>query len=333
MYYPAELDAIQTRMRAGDLLVLAVKQSGDLLILLASTGSEREREPQLLFGIDDSDEERLQVRELHEPIAMDFVAATILEDLGIARVELPSGGDSAIVARLIETLITEFASRLPADEQVASLVRGAFGDVGAREEPDAALVWWIEAEAAAFRGWEDAKIGARLRQGFSPADGAPDVESFRAFSMSLRQSRVSRAGGALEYHIRELLDVRGLRNPMKAIIDHGERPDFLFPSKAPYDDASFDAAQLRMLGVKYTAEDRWRQVLNEARRIEQKYLLMLEPSITASQVSQMRNAKLQLVIPAPIRARYPAQVAGEISTVAAFLGELERIQTRESARD
>jgi hypothetical protein len=63
-----------------------------------------------------------------------------------------------------------------------------------------------------------------------------------------------------------------------------------------------------MLGAKTTCKDRWRQVLAEAKRIEHKHLLTLEAAISSHQTDQMREHKLQLVIPRGLHSTFtPAQ--------------------------
>ena len=63
-----------------------------------------------------------------------------------------------------------------------------------------------------------------------------------------------------------------------------------------------------MLGVKSTCKDRWRQVLAEAERIENKHLLTLETAISTQQTDEMRAKKLQLVLPRPLHQTFsPAQ--------------------------
>ncbi|HEY0930775.1 MAG TPA: type II restriction endonuclease, partial [Gemmatimonas sp.] len=168
----------------------------------------------------------------------------------------------------------------------------------------------------------------RLLEGFVHLDGTADVDAFRTFSMALRQSRVSRAGGALQYHMETLLREWAIPYVMEPTIDGGESPDFLFPSAKAYTDASFPAANLRMLAAKYTAKDRWRQVLNEAERIPQKHLLTLEPAISKGQLSLMQRASLTPVIPAPIRNKYADDARGGILTVQGFIDELRSVQTQ-----
>ena len=59
-----------------------------------------------------------------------------------------------------------------------------------------------------------------------------------------------------------------------------------------------------MLGAKSTCKDRWRQVLAEASKIPAKHLLTLEQGISESQTEQMRNSRLQLVVPQSIQDSY-----------------------------
>ncbi len=315
LYYPAEAGQIQAQMHDGDLMVLVVTRQRTLLVLMARKGSGRERELQLLFGIDDPEAGGLRMRRFDRSTPVDFLAASIMEELGLARPELPEDGDATIVQRLVDELVREYPDALPPGPTVAALVRSHIPGVDAVSDPDGALMRWIEAEAATYRAWEDRKIGRRLVDGFVDPDGRPDVEAFRRFSMSLRQSRVSRAGGALQYHFRELLDARRIRYVMEPVIDGGERPDFLFPGLREYEDESFPATRLRMVGAKFTAKDRWRQVLAEARRISPKHLLTLDAGISMPQRRLMMAASLILVMPREIRERYTLTVARDTSVL------------------
>ena len=63
-----------------------------------------------------------------------------------------------------------------------------------------------------------------------------------------------------------------------------------------------------MLGAKSTLKDRWRQVLSEAERIDNKHLLTLEPGISENQTSEMQVKQLQLVLPRKLHESFrPAQ--------------------------
>ena len=62
-----------------------------------------------------------------------------------------------------------------------------------------------------------------------------------------------------------------------------------------------------MLGVKTTCKDRWRQVLSEANRVPDKHLLTLESPISPAQTDEMRDHRIQLVIPRPLHQPYKPQ--------------------------
>src|SRR3546814_17745202 len=63
-----------------------------------------------------------------------------------------------------------------------------------------------------------------------------------------------------------------------------------------------------MLGAKSTLKDRWRQVLSEAEKINEKHLLTLSPGISENQTDEMRAKRLQLVVPSGPHSTYrPAQ--------------------------
>ena len=59
-----------------------------------------------------------------------------------------------------------------------------------------------------------------------------------------------------------------------------------------------------MLGVKSTCKDRWRQILVEADRIDNKHLLTLEAAISTAQTDEMKTKHLQLVLPERLHHSY-----------------------------
>jgi hypothetical protein len=88
------------------------------------------------------------------------------------------------------------------------------------------------------------------------------------------------------------------------------KPDFVFPGISHYHDPDFPSTRLTMLGVKSTCKDRWRQVLSEARRVDNKHLFTLEPGISENQTTEMTENKLTLVLPKSLHESYkPAQKA------------------------
>ena len=323
LYYPAEASGVQAKLHAGDLMVAAVTLDGHLLILFARAGGDRERELQVLFDLSDDPDQRLHIREFDHPLPIDFATATLLEQLGLPVAVHAIDDASSAVERIVDELDAKHREKLPFGRDVAALVRSKVTGIDALSAPDDALATWLEVETAAYRSWEDRKIARRLVDGFVSPNGVADVDGFRTFSMSLRQSRVSRAGGALQYHMETILQVWNIQYVAQLTVDNGELPDFIFPSSEAYADESYLSNKLRMLAAKHTAKDRWRQVLNEARRIPAKHMLTLDAAISDKQMTLMKHASLQLVIPRSIRSRYKPLSQNGILTVQEFLFELQ----------
>lgn len=151
---------------------------------------------------------------------------------------------------------------------------------------------WMEKEEALFRILERHLVSERLRQGFGE-----DVDAFIHFSLSVHNRRKSRVGHALENHLEQVFREHALTCSRGKMTENRAKPDFVFP-----------AVRLTMLGVKSTCKDRWRQVLSEVRRVEDKHLFTLEPGISENQTTEMAENRLTLVLPGSLHETYkPAQ--------------------------
>lgn len=183
----------------------------------------------------------------------------------------------------------------------------------------------MEMEEQLFLSLERQIVSRRLHEGFVRGKEA-DVESFIHFSMSVHQRRKSRAGYALENHLAWIFSQKKLTFARSVETESRKKPDFLFPGKAEYASPQFSTKNLSMLGVKSTCKDRWRQVLNEARRIREKHLLTLEPSISDSQTNQMKESSLQLVLPVSLHRTYKPEQQAWLFSVDDFITMIEKKQ-------
>lgn len=319
LYYPGEAGAVQS-MRAGDLMILAVSQADELTVILAPADSAREAQLTALFGLTESD--RVQVRMFGGEEILTFGTASILEDLGLADSLPAAGPELDVAATIANELIARFGGRLPRGRDVSGFIHDRVKEVDPVADPDGALYRWIEVEASVFRLWEDALIAQRIEQGFFDPGGKSDVQGFRDFTMSLRQSRVSRAGGALQLHVARVFDANSIAYDEQVVTEHNEKPDFIFPGAKAYHDPATRDDSLRMLAAKFTLKDRWRQVLREAERIPRKHLLTMDPAVSHRSLESMQAAQLTLVIPEPIRVFYGVESSAMILNVRGFLGLL-----------
>lgn len=104
------------------------------------------------------------------------------------------------------------------------------------------------------------------------------------------------------------------------------QPDFLFPNAEAYKNLDFPNSQLRMLAVKTTAKDRWRQILNEADRIETKHLLTLQEGVSENQFREMSDAGVKLVVPGPLHDKYPQSVRPYLQGLESFLADVRLLK-------
>ena len=75
-----------------------------------------------------------------------------------------------------------------------------------------------------------------------------------------------------------------------------------------------------------TAKDRWRQVLEEADKIDRKHLITLEGAISENQTNEMISRQLQLVVPKEIHATYSEKQQSWLYSVEDFLGLVKERQ-------
>lgn len=186
--------------------------------------------------------------------------------------------------------------------------------------PDVRLMQRRECEFEIFRSVEQAIELPTIQKGFTT------VDDFIARAQTILQRRKARSGRSLELHTREIFIEEQLREgehfSHQPESDPGKRPDFLFPSQTAYKDSAFPAKRLRMLAVKTTCKDRWRQILNEASRIERKHLLTLQEGVSEGQFREMSEAGVQLVVPAQLRNAYPSTIQQHLQTLESFIGDV-----------
>ena len=161
-------------------------------------------------------------------------------------------------------------------------------------------------------------VADRLQHGFM-TDGRADVDDFISFSLSVQNRRKSRAGYALAHHVEAILKQQKIQYKREATTEKRNAADFLFPNENSYHDPSFPSSDLRMLAVKTSCKDRWRQVLAEADRISPKHLLTLEPSISPRQTDEMKSQSLKLVLPAELHETYHPEQRSELLSFSDFL--------------
>ena len=190
----------------------------------------------------------------------------------------------------------------------------------ARTTPDVRLLKRRECEFEIFRSVEEATYLPKIQAGFDSVDG------FLTLANSILQSRKSRAGKSLEYHAVEIFGEDGLvpnsQFAHEPVIESNKRPDFIFPNTECYNNSSYPQAKLRMLAAKTTCKDRWRQILNEADRVEKKHLLTLQEGVSENQFNEMTEAGVTLVVPSGLHKSYPEILRPHLMTLEEFIADV-----------
>ena len=186
-----------------------------------------------------------------------------------------------------------------------------------REEdllPDKRLLKRRRHEFAVFRAIEDKHLLDLVGKGFD------SVDSFIAVANSVSNRRKSRSGNSLELHLECIFLEEGLKSfGTQCVTESRKKPDFLFPSCEKYHDPEWPAEMLRMLAVKTTCKDRWRQILNEANRIETPHLLTLQEGVSENQHREMESEGVKLVVPKPLHKKYPKGVREKLTSLDEFI--------------
>jgi hypothetical protein len=217
-----------------------------------------------------------------------------------------------------DQLPASWLTRFPAAAEIISKTLELCPNIGMT--PDERLMKRRQCEYDLFRSLEEAIVMPRLGQGFTT------VPEFLEFAQTILQRRRARSGRSLELHVREIFKeeqfVEGRDFSWQPESEPGKRPDFLFPSESHYKDPHFPAGKLRMLAVKTTCKDRWRQVLQEANRIEHVHLLTLQEGVSENQFKEMTDAKVHLVVPSSLHDSYPKAVREHLQTFEDFIGDI-----------
>jgi hypothetical protein len=314
LYYT--LNSVLARAEKGDLVVICRKAEDELFIIVAPEGSTSERQVLWLFGLSEGGQGFVVKNLQEEKHEIGFSGRAILSELGIEAQET--------IPDYLEDLIKKFGSEFPKTIEFSNYARATVNKVSAIEAPDETLMMWLEQEEMLFRTLEKHILSDRLSHGFGK-DGK-DIDEFINFSLSVQNRRKARAGRAFENHLAFLFDQNGIEYSRGKKTERNNKPDFLFPNVKCYENKLISDSFLTMLGVKTTAKDRWRQVLTEADRIENKHLITLQPAISKNQTDEMKNQNLQLVVPKAIIDSYAPDQRSEIMKVSEFISLVKKRQ-------
>lgn len=188
------------------------------------------------------------------------------------------------------SLPEEWSNAFPSGTEIFQFVERAL-PYTAGTSVDQLLMNRREFEFSVFKAVERLYVLPLIEKEFS------DVELFLKIANSVTNRRKSRSGKSLELGLESIFRAKHLEFDAQATTERKSQPDFLFPSLTRYRAASSGIPELVMLAAKTCCKDRWRQVLREAEKIPTKHLFTLQEGVSESQIAEMKDAGVRLVVP------------------------------------
>ena len=316
LYYASDL--IARAGRPGDLLLLyrAAANDDQLWAVIARQGTRFEGDLRLALTLGDTEAILQFVRVLPAPSAPERSRQLAMALIG------PPPTLYAVVAGhpLLAQAIA--AGALPTGREMADAAHEiVIRMAGHALDPDDLIHRALEAETALFYAIERA-IG-QLELDAIIARGGQFDEVLK-FALSRHQSRKSRRGNSIQYHMERLLTAYGIRFTPQCETEKGSIPDFIIPGCDEYHDPEYPDSGLRMVGCKSKIRERWGQYMTEAKRISLKYHFSVDPDLSDDLIRTMEGHGLRLFMPrAVIEGHYAGKaVADKIGTVEELIGEL-----------
>lgn len=216
------------------------------------------------------------------------------------------------ISLVMRVFLPQWETEFPTGEQIFRRVVAALPSTRGLSF-DQLLLKRRELEFAVFAKIEEAHVLPRIQAGFL------SVDEFISYSLGVANRRKSRTGKSLELNLAQIFRDANVDFAEQAVTENQKKPDFLFPTQAAYHDASFPATKLHMMAAKTCCKDRWRQVLSEADRIQEKHLFTLQEGVSVAQFEEMKAGNLRLVVPEPNRGKFPEEIQNDLLHLDGFV--------------
>lgn len=219
----------------------------------------------------------------------------------------------------------EWRSRFPSGEEISNYIIINYPLPGL--SPDKIILEWRKKEFELFSKIEDIHVKDKISTVMQGGESVFSTTEFVSLANSILNRRKSRSGRSLELLLEKIFPRFGLTQfSTQSITENSKRPDFVFPSIEKYHDINYPTNRLRMLAVKTTCKDRWRQILNEADRLKGNvHLFTLQEGVSTNQFMEMRENGVTLVVPQKLHTRYPEKVRHELLSLDSFIKSTKNI--------
>lgn len=291
LYYGSSF--IPSHASEGDLLVIAKHYSGGLYGFIFDKSSSWFNSANELFALESKTlTDKLQERSNLEKIELEEKIKLLLQE---AELDLLSNTSNTQIIDDVEIITGKFGNSFPTTRKMSEFARQNANTTG---NPDKDLVNWLSREEELFRALEKIILEEKIEEGFK------SVDDFTALALSFMNRRKSRMGHAFQNHLEAIFIKEDIKFEPQIITEDKHKPDFIFPDAASYRNQGFKRENLTFLGAKSSLKDRWRQILNEAARIDRKHLCTIQQNTSQNQLNEMEKEKVILVVPEPLASNY-----------------------------
>ncbi|MFN3723485.1 MAG: type II restriction endonuclease [Paracoccaceae bacterium] len=300
-----------TNLGGGSSALLDPESTGALVVFAFSYGADGQADACHTWVCRDQTEEDLLEREIGPVEPGRWI--TWPPDGGLLQLMQVVRSDCRLAQH---ELPPEWLKKFPSGEEIIRKVIAMRPD--SQLAVDKRLIRRRDCEFELFQSLEEAIELPRAKAGFAT------IGEFLAAAQTLLQRRKARGGKSLEYHVREILKEENFEEGRQFTYQPkaGGNPDFLFPNEAAYLDSTYPRQRVRMLAVKTTFKDRWRQVTEECSDLPVRHLLTLQEGVSEPQFKLITNAGIRLVVPEKQIEKYAKEIRPHILTVEGFLADV-----------
>ena len=215
--------------------------------------------------------------------------------------------------------LVDMTESFPDNVMVSKLARDlyngnfAVSDADVNNDPDKILLRWIDTDFKLFHFFEE--------HFYKPVYSSPfkDCQSLVDFSNEILNRRKNRTGKALIYHLSKIFSCSKLKFD-EQVLEDNKNAGFVFPGIVEYRDPLFPTDDLVFLSVKPTCKDRWKQILTDSDRIKKKFLFTLQPGVASSQLREMKQSNITLVVPVVNKACFDPAFKDDVLSLSEFIG-------------
>jgi type II restriction enzyme len=278
---------------------------GDLLVLT------RVGESKFVAFILDLDDD---IREIQATLGVEVSGTLVMYQAGVFEIETEDECIDRYFRKFAEAL-KDFPQGDIFSAEARNALKACLRNFDQMQSDDS-LMKSMEAEYQLFRMAERQLCQGEIIRVFK------NVDDFLSTASSILNRRKARAGRSLENHVEQILKDEKIPYQMRSRKIDGT-PDIVIPNEAAYLNEDYPLNKLFIIGVKTTCKDRWRQVLNEGKRVPTKHILTIQPGISTNQLNEMHDANVRLVVPQKLHRDYPRERDIDLLTVHQFVDEVK----------